>query len=274
MFQDRIRACYGDLTPSFKTLADFILENTTEAAFLTVMELSKVVGVDPATIVRFAQELGYSGYRELLRDIKGYVLAQITKSRREFAEADSDEHLEARLLKLTEQDLHKFAAADLVHFSDIIMALQQSRHIWITGEHMSYDIAAFLEKAFAIIGIPSTCFIPDKSATANALMQMQPGDALLGIVSIDSGSNVGIAVQGAKEIGINTIVISGSSVILAAREAEISMIIPIRNVEGIPSFSFLFLITALLWESLAHQERDKSVASLVAYREQLRQLSG
>ena len=274
MFQERIRACYENLTPGFKTLAKFILENTTEAAFLTATELSNVVGIDPATVVRFSQELGYSGYRELSREIKAYVLAQITESRRTITETDSDEDLLVRLFRLLEQDLRTFTVTDLEKFSTVSNTLQHAQHIWVTGEYVSYDIASFLQKAFRIIGIDSTCFIPDKSAIAHALIQMQLGDVLLCIVSIDSGSNVGFVVKKAKEKGIKTIVISGSGVALAAREADINMTIPIRGVEGIPSFSFLFLITGLLWESMAHQERKKSIESLVAYREQLRQLLG
>ena len=73
MFQDRIRANYDGLTPGFRKLADFIMNSTLDVAFLTATELSRRVGVDPATVVRFAQELGYSGFRELSIEIKRYV---------------------------------------------------------------------------------------------------------------------------------------------------------------------------------------------------------
>jgi DNA-binding MurR/RpiR family transcriptional regulator len=58
MFQDRIRENYDGLTPGFRRLADFLMTNTLDAAFLTATELSRRVGVDPATVVRFAQEFG------------------------------------------------------------------------------------------------------------------------------------------------------------------------------------------------------------------------
>ena len=69
MFQDRIREYYDNLTPGFRRLADFLLNYTLDAAFLTASELARRVKVDPATVVRFSQDIGYSGYRELSREI-------------------------------------------------------------------------------------------------------------------------------------------------------------------------------------------------------------
>ena len=48
-----------------------------DVGFLTATELARRVGVDPATVVRFSQELGYSGYRELSREIKRYINRQL-----------------------------------------------------------------------------------------------------------------------------------------------------------------------------------------------------
>ena len=73
MFRQRIQEHYEELTPRFRNLADFILENTIDVGFLTATALARRVDVDPATVVRFSQELGYSGYRELSIEIKGYV---------------------------------------------------------------------------------------------------------------------------------------------------------------------------------------------------------
>ncbi len=91
MFKERIREYYDALTPGFRKLADFIMQNTLDAAFLTASELARRVNVDPATVVRFSQEIGYSGYRELSREIKRYVRDQVTATYREAKEAKTEE---------------------------------------------------------------------------------------------------------------------------------------------------------------------------------------
>jgi len=40
VFKERIREYYDDLTPGFRKLADFLVLNTMDAAFLTASELA------------------------------------------------------------------------------------------------------------------------------------------------------------------------------------------------------------------------------------------
>jgi len=72
-FETRIREAKPDLTPSFQVLADFLLDSFDQAAFLSGTELAHRLDLDPATVVRFAQRLGYPGYRELQREVQARV---------------------------------------------------------------------------------------------------------------------------------------------------------------------------------------------------------
>ena len=60
-YESRIRRARPGLSPSFIRLADFLLDSYAHAAFLTATELAHVLDVDPATVVRFSQQLGYRG---------------------------------------------------------------------------------------------------------------------------------------------------------------------------------------------------------------------
>ena len=46
-----------------KRIANYILESYDKAAFMTASRLGKTVSVSESTVVRFAAELGYDGYR-------------------------------------------------------------------------------------------------------------------------------------------------------------------------------------------------------------------
>ena len=41
MFRDKIQGQYEELSPRFRSLADFILENTLDVGFLTATELAQ-----------------------------------------------------------------------------------------------------------------------------------------------------------------------------------------------------------------------------------------
>ncbi len=57
-----IRNHYSSLPPQQQKLADFVLDHPDQVPFLPVEELAKRAGVSTATVVRFAQSLGYEGF--------------------------------------------------------------------------------------------------------------------------------------------------------------------------------------------------------------------
>ncbi|MGD8737511.1 MAG: hypothetical protein PVJ85_12235, partial [Anaerolineae bacterium] len=86
MFRDRITRNYQSLSPSFKKVADFILTSHQRAAFMSASRLAKYLGVDVATVTRFAQQIGYEGYTELIREIQEKVLEEMQDARAPFSE--------------------------------------------------------------------------------------------------------------------------------------------------------------------------------------------
>ena len=60
----RINACYGDLRPSEKKAADYVLKHLDELKTLTLDRLAENVGVSQPTVMRMIKSLGYGGYKE------------------------------------------------------------------------------------------------------------------------------------------------------------------------------------------------------------------
>ncbi len=81
MFRERITRRYQPLSPSFKKIADFILLSHQRVAFMSASRLAKHLGVDVATVTRFAQQLGYDGYTQLIREIQEKVLEEMREAR-------------------------------------------------------------------------------------------------------------------------------------------------------------------------------------------------
>ena len=73
MVLEKIRQLYPELTKSQRRLADFVAVSYREAAFMTASRLARKLGVNEATVIRFAQRLGYSGYPEFVQDVRAVV---------------------------------------------------------------------------------------------------------------------------------------------------------------------------------------------------------
>ncbi len=253
MFQDRIRENYESLTPGFRKLADFIMTSTLDAAFLTATELSRRVGVDPATVVRFSQELGYSGYRELSREVKRYVRDQVTATYRSAGDAASVEQLLMTLVENAQQGLQYFVTTELPSLAKVVAALKEASHIWVVAEYMGFDVASFIAKNLTDIGLQATAFYPSMAETASAVAQMEAGHLLFAVVNDGPGVDSGYAVRMAKEKGVKTLCLTGSGIVLPAREADQTVIVPIKSPAGVPAFGLEMLVLSLVWEALAHE---------------------
>jgi DNA-binding MurR/RpiR family transcriptional regulator len=258
IFKERIRASYDDLTPGFRKLADFIMNNTLDVAFLTATELSRRVGVDPATVVRFAQELEYSGYRELSREIKKYVRDRVTASYRKVDEAETTEDLLRGLVENANQNMQHFVTTDLANVVEAVELLREANHIWVTGEFTGYDIAAFLAKTFSAYGLAATSFEPSMASTSTALARMKAGDALITFAGTDPSVDAGYAVRLAGDMGVHTVTITGSGVVLPAREADVSVIVPHKTPAGVPAFGPMLQVVSLIWEALMDDRTEQT----------------
>jgi DNA-binding MurR/RpiR family transcriptional regulator len=134
---------------------------------------------------------------------------------------------------------------------------------------MSYDIAALLVKAFSLIGISSSLLHPDKGSIAGISFRLQPEDVLLALASLDPGVDTSSAVRLARENGVRTIAITGSSLSAPAREAEVSVSVPIKNPVGVPNLSVLMLVMILVWEIVAYQKTGADNEYFVNLRDEL-----
>lgn len=272
MFQDRIRENYDILTPGFRKLADFIMNSTLDAAFLTATELSRRVGVDPATVVRFAQELGYSGYRELSREIKHYVRDQVTATYRKAAEAETAEALLLSLVENANQNMQHFVTTDMGNVVRAVEILKGASKIWFTGEFTGHDIATFMAKKFKTYGISATAFHPGMGETASVLSQMGTDDVLVTFAGTEPSLDTGYAVKVARSKGIQTVTITTSGITLPAREAALTIIVPSKTPVGIPTFGTLMQVMGLIWEAVMKDRLPAAKEKLDELRTNMEQL--
>jgi len=82
LLEDIIARNYQNLTKSGKKLADYILKNPEDAAFLSSAKLGKKVNVSESTVIRFSTELGLSGFPELQRMLQDNLKEKIKPSDR------------------------------------------------------------------------------------------------------------------------------------------------------------------------------------------------
>lgn len=63
----------NEFTKSYRLIANYIEKHSREIAFLSIQELSSRIKVSTATIIRFCQEIGLSGYTEFQKEVQELI---------------------------------------------------------------------------------------------------------------------------------------------------------------------------------------------------------
>jgi len=263
MFRDRIQGQYEELSPRFRTLADFILEHTLDVGFLTATELARQVGVDPATVVRFSQELGYSGYRELSREIKRYINRQLalrfhqelpTAAGLEGRTAVYIDELSDRVLDMKADAQQIAAAAEKIH---------AAQRVFVTSTAGEYGLATLWSTYIGLLGLHTSPISSDPACAALLLRDLSADDVIIAIsLGLGPDVEVGHLLSAAQTKGTHTISVTTSPTLLPARQADTNLVAPSRTPSGYPSFDTLMAMLSVLWQAILSIDAAKAQASI------------
>lgn len=272
MFRDRIKAKYNELSPSFRALADFILQQQLDAALMTATEMAKQMDVDAATVVRFAQTLGYSGFRELIKEVQQVVKTEMTASYTTDLATPSDTALFRSLLENEKHNL-TLAQAQLTEQVNVILpTLSNAQHIWIVGQGICAHLAGLCATALREVGLPALSIAPDPLEAAANLKNVGFEDMVIGFSLTGMDLSVADVVRFARGRGAKTLVFSGSQVTAAAIAAETTVICPGPTQTHTPSFTGLAAIIVALVAAFVARYPEKTASMRVDLQESYQQL--
>ena len=141
-----IREHRADFSKRQRIIADYIMQNYDNAAYMTAAALAGAVGVSESTVVRFAAELGFDGYQKLQKRLQEVTRAQLTSIQRmEIASRRmSGDHILTAVLKSDVEKIEKtLSEIDKTQFDGAVEALLRAKNIYIAGVRSAAALAAF-----------------------------------------------------------------------------------------------------------------------------------
>jgi DNA-binding MurR/RpiR family transcriptional regulator len=268
MYTDRIRKAYPHLSKSFVRLADYLLDSYIDAAFMTATELGHQVALDATTVVRFSQHLGYTGYPDLLRDIREHVREQIM-TRPQAANKDSL----ASVVRTALQELRTifgqtYLLLDVDVMARLVDKIGTSRKITILPDILSqpsgYTLMNLLERGKFLVSMAQTSAID----LARVVQAAEKDDLLIAIDVSGDAPYIANALIEARSRNTKTAAIVGSASSQAARSSDFALIVPVQPtielrmmlVNGV----VYALCQALQWRfSARFSGTDQAIASLM-----------
>lgn len=142
-----IQVKFPRLSKGQKLIAEYILKHYDKAAFMTAAKLGVSVGVSESTVVRFANELGFSGYPKLQKALQELIKNKLTTVQR--LELSNDYISEENALKgVLKADMENIRATlekiNQKSFEEVVAKILEAKRIYIIGLRSSTALADFL----------------------------------------------------------------------------------------------------------------------------------
>jgi len=250
--------------PQQQQIANYLLDHLQEAPFYSVPELARRAGVSDATVVRFAQRMGYRGFSDLKMDLMEVVREQVASGQAPDLELEGNSSLAA----VTKQEIINIEATqrglNQPDFQRAAANLFKADHIYCFGSGISAYLAEVFAYMLVQIGLRATHMPPKFSSPLEPLVPLRLTDMLV-IFSLPPYSRASLEViQEAKRRAIPNLGICDRLTAPIARIADHSLTVRTENMMFTNSLgAVMVLINALTTEvAVRHGEAVEAVSRI------------
>jgi len=222
-----IKIKFPRLSKGQKLIAGYILKHYDKAAFMTAAKLGTSVGVSESTVVRFANELGFSGYPKLQKSLQELIKNKLTTVQR--IELSNDFMTQENALKsVLKADMENIKATlekiNYQTFEDIVNSLFKARKIYIIGLRGSSALAEFLAFYLNLILDNVKVVAYGVSDIFEQMLNVDEQDIVIGIGFPRYATRTIEALSFAKSKNANIVVITDSLLSPLAANANYTLI--------------------------------------------------
>ncbi|MGL4773861.1 MAG: MurR/RpiR family transcriptional regulator [Clostridium sp.] len=218
---------YSRLSKGQKLIAEFILKNYDKAAFMTAARLGVAVGVSESTVVRFANELGFSGYPKLQKSLQELIKNKLTTVQR--LELSNDLISNGDALKgVLKADMENIRTTlEKINpsvFEEVVSSIFEAKHIYILGLRSSTALAEFLGFYLNVILQNVKTVSYGISDIFEQMINVTEGDLVIGIGFPRYAAKTIDALDFAKSRGAKVVAITDSFLSPLASKADNTLI--------------------------------------------------
>lgn len=220
----RIQKKMADFSKGQKLIAKYIEEHYDKVAFMTASKLGATVGVSESTVVRFATEIGYSGYPELQQAMQEMIRNKLTSVQRmevtanRIGNSDILDSVFNQDIDIIRRTMEETPHEDFYRAVDAIIG---ARKIYILGTRSSLALATFLSYYFNLI-FENVLLVQSTSEGEifEQMIRIDERDVVIGISFPRYSRKAVKAMNFAHKSGATVVAITDSTLSPLAKEAD------------------------------------------------------
>ncbi|ASR35920.1 hypothetical protein BAY61_13920 [Prauserella marina] len=181
----RLQDTLPELSRSHRLLAERVMADPEGVAFMTVYDLASAVGVNEATVVRFASAIGFKGFPELKKLCREKLREQAQLLRRfDLLEQRGAEEggLPRRAAELDSANIARtFARIDTERWGQAVAALAEAPRVHVLGLRKCHAVAYLLGYLLRMVREDAETITAEAGTLTDSLRRIRKGDAFVAI---------------------------------------------------------------------------------------------
>jgi len=225
--ESRIKKNYSKFSGGHKLIANYILNNLEDAAFLTAANLGKKVGVSESTVVRFSNLLEYDGYPHLQKYLQNRIKERLNTINRLKIFFNKKNDIERILHEVSNNDIKNIQKIintnSIKALKDFVEKILDSNSIHIVGLKNSASLAYLFGYSLNYI-VKNVCIYSTEATNLfEKLINLDDKDLLIGISFPRYTRQTVDVMDCAKNRGIKTAAITDGVTSPLAQIADVSV---------------------------------------------------
>ncbi|NQV51369.1 MAG: MurR/RpiR family transcriptional regulator [Candidatus Marinimicrobia bacterium] len=262
MVKERIRSVHQDLPPNQKLLAEFILNHLEEISFWSIHNLASQAGTSSASVVRFAQRLGYAGYPALREDIVNILKTEINRdhvSRIETLEGDVLSRVANQDVQDINDTLKQINRSDFNAAVDFILV---AKRVYTAGLGISNLMSEILAYQLNQVGIAASPLRSGPSSFLEQLAFFDKDDLLIAFSYPPYSEETIKLAKLSRKKGLKVLAITNKPAAPVSFHSDVVLSVKSENVLFTNAFAAISVIINALATECAHRDKTKAQSML------------
>jgi DNA-binding MurR/RpiR family transcriptional regulator len=256
---------FPSLSPQLRAAAKFVVDHPNDVVITSMRTLAEHAGVQPATLVRLAQQLGYAGWPEL----KDAFVADLgLHTERYGARAKSlsgrgrDAGLVEEMFAVQHGNLDATMAQIEPSLRDAAKVLKRARTVHVAGFRASYPVAYSLAYGYRLFRSSVALIDGHAGGLEMQARSIERQDAVIAVSFAPYSRESKQIVEAAKAVGARVVAFTDSQASPLALAADVSILFTVNSPSFFPSITAAVAAAEALLEVLVADAGDDIAAEI------------
>jgi DNA-binding MurR/RpiR family transcriptional regulator len=259
--KEKIHANFNLLPKNQKKIAEFIIENFDRVPFLNVSEISEATSASVASVVRFAQNTGFSGFSELKNSIAESLQNQIS-NKEIFPFFEKGKEQEDLLMSVASLDIKNINDTlnmiERDNFNKAVELILKSRRVFTAGLGISYLLAEILAYQLTQVAVESSVFKHTHAMFHEQIIFLDSNDLIITFSFPPYSKETIDAAKYAHSKNIKIISITNKSSSPVTFHSDVTLLVKSENMLFTNSFAAISVLINAIATQCAFQNKAKA----------------